>query len=141
VDQATLVESDAVMAGLMLDALSRSPMPVSLFDWYYVPQLEEWQFVIATPWYDSKGPRESWSALVDALQKAKLYERVPTRRVFVKSPDDPVVKMLEQEAREFRQGFLHVLHSKKDGQYSLIFAPITGGRGQYLLSILQTKAT
>lgn len=131
-DQETLVETDVALAGRMLDALSRSPMPVSFFDWHYVPQLEEWQLLIATPWYDSKGPRLSWSALVEALQKAKIYEQVPTRRVFVKSPHDPLVKALEQEAREERQGFLHLVRAGaagKDCSYSVIFAPITGGGG------------
>lgn len=131
-DQATLVESDVTLAGRVLEALSRSPMPVSFLDWYYVPQLDEWQLVIATPWYDSKGPRDAWSALVDALQKASIYSQVPTRRVFLKSPDDPLVKVLEQEVRQEKQGFLHLLRTgapAKGGQYSVIFAPITSGAG------------
>ena len=131
-DQETLVESDVVLAARMLDALSRSAMPVSFFDWHYVPELDEWQLVIATPWYDSKGPLSTWSALLDALQKAGVYELVPTRRVFLKSPDDPLVGALEQEGRQQRQGFVHVLRAgsaTKSPEYSVIFAPITGGAG------------
>jgi len=118
-------------------------MPVSFFDWYYVPQLDEWQLIIATPWFDSKGPRDTWSALVDALQKASIYVQVPTRRVFVKSPDDPLVKTLEQEARQERQGFLHLVRGgpgAKGGQYSVIFAPITGGPGPVPAKHLSNEA-
>jgi hypothetical protein len=132
VDQATLVENDVVLAARMLEALSRSAMPVSFFDWHYVPQLDEWQLVIATPWYDSKGPLRAWSVLLDALQRAGVYEQVPTRRVFLKSPDDPLVRALEQEARHQKQGFVHVMRGSAPSggpQYSVIFAPITGGGG------------
>ena len=57
-------------------------MPVSFFDWHYVPQLDEWQLVIATPWYDSRGPLSTWSALVEALQKAGTYEQAPRVEYF-----------------------------------------------------------
>ncbi len=126
----------------MLEALSRSSMPVSFFDWYYVPQLDEWQLVIATPWYDRKGPRDTWSALVDALQKADVYKQVPTRRVFLKSPDDPLVKALEQEARQEKQGFVHLLRegsATRAHEYSVIFAPITGGGGPVPAKHLATE--
>lgn len=116
----------------MLDALSWTRVPVTFADWYYVPQLDEWQFVIATPWYDSKGPLAVWSALVAALQQAGIYEQVPTRRVFVKSPNDSLVKSLENEARQQSRGFLHILREGapgRQGQYSVIFAPITGHGG------------
>ena len=130
--QATLVEGDVVVAGRILYALSRSRIPVSLVDWYYAPELEEWQFIIATPWYDSKGPRSAWSAVMDALQQAGVYEQAPTRRVFLKSPDDPLVKALQQEARQEQQGFVHLLRegaATRTPGYTVIFAPITSGAG------------
>ena len=106
-------------------------MPVSFFDWHYAAQLDEWQLVIATPWYESKGPRNAWSAFVDALQKADVYEHTPTRRVFLKDPSDPLVKELEQERRQEKQGFVHLLRHRTAAHdlYSVIFAPITGGGG------------
>ncbi len=44
-----------------MEALSRRKIPVTLFDWTYIPQLEEWQIVVATPWYDSKGPLNAFT--------------------------------------------------------------------------------
>jgi hypothetical protein len=131
-DQAVLVERDVDIAGRVLEALSRTRMPVSFADWYYVPQLEEWQLVIATPWCDTKGPITAWSAFVNALESAGIHEEVPTRRVFLKSPNDPLVKSLEDEAREGMHGFLHIAHHPTpDGQreYSVIFAPVSGRGG------------
>lgn len=143
-DQATLVEKDVALAGRVLDALSWTKVPVTFCDWYYVPELEEWQLVIATPWYDTKGPLAAWRALVDALQKAGTYEQVPTRRIFIKSPSDPLVRSLQLEAKEQSHGFLHIIkdkkaakwpsfgsHRPKYGQtgYSVIFAPVAGRGG------------
>jgi hypothetical protein len=128
-DQAALVKSDRVIEAQVLDALDRARLPVALCEWNYVPQVEEWQLIIATPWHDSKGPRTAWMALIAALDKAGIYSRVPMRRVFLKSPADPLVKLLQQEASAQWEGFVHVLRHPGNGQtagYSAIFTPVTG---------------
>jgi hypothetical protein len=56
-DQTTLVKEDRLIEAQVLDALDRANVPVTLCEWNYVPQLEEWQLIIATQWHDSKGPR------------------------------------------------------------------------------------
>jgi hypothetical protein len=98
------VKSDRDIEARVSDALSRVRMPVTLLEWNYAPQLEEWQLILATPWYDSKGPRTTYQALVGALEKAGIYEQVPMRRVFVRSPNDPLVKALVQEAKDQKEG-------------------------------------
>lgn len=131
-DQTALVKSDRDAGVRLMDALSRRGIPVTLFDWTYVPQLEEWQLVIATPWYDSKGPLTAYRALVDALRNTGVYERVPMRRVSVRSPGDPFVKTLEREVKEKKEGFLHILKYSdlnNGAQYSVFFAPISGPGG------------
>jgi hypothetical protein len=126
-DQAILVKSDRIIEAQVLEALDRARLPVTLCEWNYVPQLQEWQLIIATPWHDSKGPRTAYRAVVDALEKAGIYQRVPMRRVFLKSPDDPLVKLLQQESRMQWDGFVHILRHHGNGkaqEYSLVFTPI-----------------
>ena len=128
-DKATLVKSDIDISALILDALSRTRIPVTFCDWRYVPQLEEWQLVIATPWVDEKGPRTTYRAVIDALTKADVYDEAPMRRIFLMSPDDPVVQELEKEAKTRNEGFIHLLRhngSRKREEYSVLFAPIAG---------------
>jgi hypothetical protein len=43
------------------------------------------------------------------------------------SPDDPLVKTLQREAKEQRQGFIHIL--RHGSEYALIFAPHYGPGG------------
>lgn len=126
-DQATLVKSDRIIEAQVLEALDRARIPVVLCEWNYVPQLQEWQLIIATPWHNSKGPRTTYRAVVDALERAGIYQRVPMRRVFLKNPDDSLVKLLQQEARTRWDGFVHILRHHGDGkaqEYSLVFTPI-----------------
>jgi hypothetical protein len=131
-DQATLVERDVAIGGRVLEALSRTQMPVSFSDWYFDPQVEEWQLVIATPWFDTKGPIATWSTFVEALESAGIHEEVSTRRIFLKSPNDPLVQEFEAETRERPHGFLHLGRrpsSEGRTECSVIFAPVSGRGG------------
>ncbi len=127
-DKATLVRSDQDIGGRVILALSHSKIPVTLVDWDYVPGLDEWQLVIATPWYDTKGPREAFSKVVSALQNEGIYREAPLRRIFVKSPEDPAVKALEQDTKIRPEGAIHIV-DYGDQSYSLVFAPFTGRGG------------
>jgi hypothetical protein len=131
-DQTTLVTRDLNAGALVMEALSRTKIPITLCKWIYFPELEEWHFVIASPWYDTKGPLKTSGAVIDALERAGIYKKIPMRRVRVTGPDDPMAKALQQQVREPRDGFVHILkqaHAKNGDQYSLIFAPIAGPGG------------
>jgi hypothetical protein len=113
-------------------ALSRARIPVTLVDWTHVPQLDEWQLVIATPWHETRGPREAYMKIITALQDEGIYQDVPIRRVFVRSPEDPVVRELEEEIRHSTEGVLFIEdHNRagETGEYSLVFAPFAGRGG------------
>jgi hypothetical protein len=129
VDKATLVRSDLDIGGQVLVALSRAKIPVTLCDWNYVPELDEWQLIIATPWYDKRGPHEANAKIISVLQDAGIYADVPIRRLFVRSPQDPLVKALEREVKTQTEGTIHIVASTRQNhsvQYSLVFAPFTG---------------
>ena len=128
-DKATLVMNDLQIEVRVLAALSLAKIPLTLCDLSYVPQLGEWQLVIATPLYDTKGPHEANSRVVKALQDAGIYEDVPIRRLFVKSPEDPFVKSLEQDTKLKREGGIHILGDKKRNTFAVFFAPFVGPGG------------
>lgn len=125
-DSSALVnEADREIGAKVLGAMSRSRIPVAFADWHFVPQIEEWQFLIATPWYDSKGPLTTYRAFVDALMQSGIYEGTPTRRMTIRSPKDPLVEALRENLP--REGYLHVL--KNGDGLSVIYAPIVGAGG------------
>ena len=131
-DKTALVKkSDLEIQGLIMEALNRAKIPITFCDWNYVEQLDEWQLVIATPWHDTMGPHEAYSRVIRAFQEAKIYEEVPMRRVFLRSPEDPLVKSLQKDASERKEGSIHILEHNGRGHkvYTLIFAPYSGPGG------------
>lgn len=133
-DKATLVTKDHQILGLVQEALSRAKIPVTLVDWNYVSEIEEWHLVIATPLYDSKGPLAAVSRVIEALQRAGIYQEVPLLRLSVLSPNDAVVKALQRELKVRTEGTIAIVDMERDKLnhnklYSVIFAPYTGPGG------------
>lgn len=129
-DQATLVKSDLEARGQVILALHEAKIPVTLVELDFVPQLQEWQLVVATSVYDTKGPHEANIRVLKALQEAGFYQDLPIRRLFVKSPNDPMVKDLEREVRQIKEGSIHIVGSSgRDEQYLIVFAPYVGPGG------------
>jgi hypothetical protein len=118
--------------GRIMDALSKARIPVTLVDWYYVPEYDEWQLIVATPWHDRKGPLETYGRVIEALQQAGVYKDSPIRRLSLRSPEDSLVKTLEKKARGQTEGNIHLIESRGAGRekaYSVIFAPFVGPGG------------
>ena len=136
-DKTTLVREDHEILDRVVQALSRANIPVTLVEWDYVSETEEGQLaklVIGTPLHDSKGPHEAYSRVIEALERAGFYEKVPMLRVSVLSPEASVVRALAQEVKNRTEGNIHILaydpnqpDDKKE--YSVIFAPFAGSGG------------
>jgi len=133
-DKAALVTKDLEVEGLLIAALRHAQIPVTAVDWNWVPQLGEWQLIVVTPLYDTKGPREAYARINKALSLAPVYQSIPVpiRRLFVKSPEDPFAQELIRQLKLTTEGTIHILkHSSKNGrvQYSPVFAPYLGKGG------------
>jgi hypothetical protein len=96
---AMLVNNDIEIGRRIVAALTRASIPVKVYLWAFVPQLEEWQFMVATPLVDTKGPLAAYAEVNKALRKERVFDDVPLRRIFLKSPNDPALKSLEKASR------------------------------------------
>ena len=114
---ATLVNSDIEIGRRIVGALTRAGIPVSVYLWAFVPQLEEWQFMIATPLVDAKGPLSAYGEVNKALQKEGIFEDTPLRRIFLKSPSDPVLKSLEKQSRAVPRESFRVINQQIAGNF------------------------
>jgi hypothetical protein len=132
VDQVALVKSDIEVEGKVVEALSRAQVPVTAVDWNWVPQLDEFQLIVVTPWVDSKGPRETYARIFAALSNADVYQSVPVRKLLVKSPEDPAAKNLVEDLKKINEGAIHVVcnsHPNGQARYSVVFTPYLGSGG------------
>jgi hypothetical protein len=132
VDQTSLVNSDIEIEGKVVSALSRAQIPVTAVDWNWVPQLEESQLIVVTPLVDTRGPRETYARILEALSIAGVYQSIPIRKLFVKSPSDPVAQRLIEDLKRTSEGSIHVVsNTTRTGavQYAVVFAPYVGSGG------------
>jgi hypothetical protein len=132
VDKTPLVTSNHEIEGAVVSALSRAQIPVTAVDWHWVPQLEEWQLIVVTSLFDAKGPREAYRKILDALSEAGIYQTIPIRKLFVKSPKDPAAQQLVQELKLMTEGSIHIMQDARQNgrpRYSVVFAPYIGGGG------------
>jgi hypothetical protein len=91
----TLVDLD--IGRKIIVALVRANIPISVALWAYVPQIDEWQFLIATPLVDSRGPKAAYERVLRTLHDAGMDPQLPWRRIFLRSPKDPVLRSLAKQ--------------------------------------------
>jgi hypothetical protein len=114
---ATLVNSDIEIGRQIVAALTRANIPVTVYLWAFVPQLQEWQFMIATPLVDSRGPLAAYGEVNKVLRKEGLFDDTPLRRIFLRSPNDRVLKSLEKESRAVPQEAFRIVNEQIAGNY------------------------
>lgn len=114
---ATLVNSDIEIGRRIVAALTRAAVPVTVYLWAFVPQLQEWQFMIATPLVDTMGPLAAYGEVNKALQREGVFEDIRLRRIFLKSPSDKVLKSLERESRAVPVGAFRVVNDQIAGNF------------------------
>jgi hypothetical protein len=130
-DKTTLVASPEEIEGLVVEALSRGQIPVTAVDWVWVPQFESSQLVVVTSLLDTKGPRETYTRILGALQLAGIYQMAPVGQIVALSPKDPLAQELTQQLRHIGQGTLHMIESSRNGhiEYSVVLTPYSGKAG------------
>jgi hypothetical protein len=114
---AALVSHDIDIGRRIVAALTRASIPVTVYLWAFIPQLQEWQFMIATPLVDIRGPRAAYGEVDKALQKDGILEEIPLRRIFLKSPNDKVLKSLERESKAVTQEAFRVVNEQIGGNF------------------------
>jgi hypothetical protein len=114
---ATLVNNDIEIGRRIVSALTRASIPVTVYLWAFIPQLQEWQFMVATPLVDTKGPLAAYGEVNRALQKEGIFDDVPLRRIFLRSPNDKVLKSLEKESKAIPQEAFRVVNEQIAGNF------------------------
>jgi len=89
-----LVDKDVASGRRILEALARAGVPVTVSSWIYFPELSEWQFFIATPLVDRKGPRGAYGQVLTIMTKEDILPEFPLRRVFLIGPDHPIAERI-----------------------------------------------
>jgi len=114
---ATLVSSDIEIGRRIVATLTRANIPVTLYLWAFVPQLQEWQLIIGTPLVDSKGPLAAYGEVNKTLRKEGLFDDVPHRRIFLRSPNDRALKSLQKQSETVPHEAFRVVNEPIGGNF------------------------
>jgi hypothetical protein len=114
---AALVNHDIEVGRRIVATLTRASIPVTVYLWAFVPEREEWQFIVATPLVDSKGPLEAYNEVNRALQRGGLVDDITLTTVFLRSPSDRVLKALEKESRSVPHETFRVVNAPIAGNF------------------------
>lgn len=112
---AVLVDRDLDIGRKVIGVLAGAGIPVTVAFWAYIPQIDEWQFFVATSLVDSKGPKLAYEQVLKVLQREGVNGDLPWRRIFLRSPKDPGLRSIGRQAEMLLQeGFLGVNASVGD---------------------------
>jgi len=125
VDKATLVDHDRKIGSHVISLLAANGIAVQEAFWVYVSQVEEWRLMLASPFVDQKGTRQTYVAVSNILNKSPLISEIPVRRISVLSPRDPVLQRVKSALGIPTRAALSP--SSPIGQYVLDDAFIYGG--------------
>jgi hypothetical protein len=114
---AALVNHDIEVGRRIVATLTRASIPVNVYLWAFVPQREEWQFIVATPLVDTKGPLEAYNEVNRALQRGGVGDDMAAATVFLRSPNDRVLKSLEKESRAVPHETFRVVNASIAGSF------------------------
>jgi len=73
--------------------------------------------MVATPLVDTRGPLAAYGEVNKALQEEGVFDDVPHRRIFLKSPNDRTLKVLEKESRAIPQETFRVVNEQIAGTF------------------------
>jgi len=131
-DKTALVTGDREAEGLVVAALSLAKIPAIAVEWDWSDDADEWRLTVVSSLYDTRGPRESYSQILEALRQLKVYESVPILQLYVKSPEDPYAKDLVRQLKFVKEGSIHIVKNPAtphQPKYAVVFAPYLGSGG------------
>jgi hypothetical protein len=127
---ATLVDRDLDIGRRILNALAKANIRVNIAFWAYGPQIGESQLFIATPLVDSRGSKSAYEQVLRTLHNAGMDPELPWRKIFLRSPKDPVLKDLEDQTSD--SGPIEIMEVENvprgdPSSYYVTYAPYPGG--------------
>lgn len=113
-----LVDKSSIDLGRRVIAvLGRAGIPVTVGLWAFASDSEEWQLTIATPLVDELGPLIAYGKVRKALQKTSVADEFPLSRVYLRSPKDRVLQLLEKESRGLGHEDYRLVNASIEGSF------------------------
>ena len=91
----SLTEAMIAAGAELTRRLDETHWPVDASLWLYIPDNNQWRFVVASPTIATEGPKKGYKRVQDALsQLEKMSAALSLQNISVVEPDDPLIKLL-----------------------------------------------
>lgn len=112
---AALVDKNIEIGRQIVAALTLAEIPVTVYLWAFVS--EEWLFIVATPLVDSRGSLAAYTEINKALKKAGLPDEVARQKIFLMSPNDRELKLLEKQSKTAPYDAIRTVNASIAGRF------------------------
>lgn len=93
-DKTALVEVNIENGKKLVEALDKAHFKVYAALWFYLPDTDDWRFMIATPLFDEKGPKEAYTLIQSILKKMPQPFGIALKDVSVVSPKHGLIQLM-----------------------------------------------
>jgi hypothetical protein len=96
-----LVSTDIERGSELLEVLDRAGLKMAVALWAVLSEYEDWRLVVSSRQLDSRGIRDGYGLIFDALRAAGFTpEKTPT--ITLRRMTDPLIKDLRRRYRKFK---------------------------------------
>lgn len=100
-DKTALVGMDMEGGERLLNALDEAGINVHVALWIYLPEPDEWRFMIALPLVDQEGPKKAYTLVRLELAKLDPVPEISLRNISAVGMGHHIIQALQAEAREY----------------------------------------
>ena len=93
-DTAVLVEKNIEEGKRLIEALDKTDFQVQAALWFYSPDSEEWQLLIASPFVEKEDLEKAYSFIRSVLNQLSPPSEIPLIAISVVSPNHRVIRAL-----------------------------------------------
>jgi len=95
-DKTVLVEKDIEDGRRLIKALDKAGFIVDGALWFYLADLDEWRFFLASPLVDKRGPKDAYASIQSVLTQLKPPPRISLKHISVVSPSHELIRLLKK---------------------------------------------
>lgn len=95
-DGTALVGVDIEGGERLTNALVQEGLEVFAAFWFYFSDSDEWQFMVALPSVNEKGPKQAYALVQSVLDKLDPPPAISLRDVAVADPEDSLIRALRR---------------------------------------------
>ena len=91
-DKKLLVDNYITEGKTLIKRLDKAGFPVTSAFWFFDTGSDDWKLILATPYYDTKGPHDTYQEISKYMKK---IEEISLKNIQTLSPNNQLISLLK----------------------------------------------